>query len=119
NKRVPIASMPGVERLSIDNAIAAAEEAAGLGIPVIALFPHTEDSKKTDDGREAENPDNLVCRTVRGIKRAVPDIGVMCDVALDPYTSHGHDGILIEGDVANDASVEVLVRQSLVQAQAG
>jgi porphobilinogen synthase len=119
NKRIAIPSMPGVERLSIDNTVAAAEEAASLGIPVIALFPHTEDAKKTDDGREAENPDNLVCRAVRAIKRAVPEIGVMCDVALDPYTSHGHDGILIDGHVANDESVEVLVRQSLVQAEAG
>ena len=119
NQRIPIASMPGVERLSIDNTVAAAEEAASLGIPVIALFPHTGDSRKSEDGREAENPDNLVCRAVRAIKRAVPEIGVMCDVALDPYTSHGHDGILIDGYVANDESVEVLVRQSLVQAQAG
>jgi porphobilinogen synthase len=119
NKRVAVPSMPGVERLSIDNVVAAAEEAASLGIPVIALFPHTDDSKKTDDGREAENPDNLVCRAVRAIKRAVPDIGVMCDVALDPYTSHGHDGLLIDSYVANDESLEVLVRQSLVQAEAG
>jgi len=119
NKRVTVPSMPGVERLSIDNVVAAAEEAASLGIPVIALFPHTDDSKKTDDGREAENPDNLVCRAVRAIKRAVPDIGVMCDVALDPYTSHGHDGLLIDSYVANDESLEVLVRQSLVQAEAG
>ncbi len=119
NRRIPVPSMPGVDRLSIDNAVAAAEEAASLGIPVIALFPHTEDSKKTEDGREAENPENLVCRTVRSIKRAIPEIGIMCDVALDPYTSHGHDGILIDGHVANDESIEVLVRQSLVQAQAG
>ena len=119
NKRVPIPSMPGVERLSVDNAVAAAEEAMGLGIPVIALFPNTEDSKKTDDGREAANPDNLVCRAVRAIKKAVPDMGVMCDVALDPYTTHGHDGVLINGYVANDVTVEVLVKQSLVQAEAG
>ncbi len=119
NQRVAIPSMPGVERLSIDNAVAAAEEAAGLGIPVIALFPHTEPAKKTDDGREAENGDNLVCRAVRAIKRAVPEIGVMCDVALDPYTSHGHDGVLVGGYVVNDESVEILVRQSLVQAEAG
>jgi porphobilinogen synthase len=119
NKRVAIPSMPGVERLSVDCAVAAAEEAAHLGIPVIALFPNTEDSKKTDDGREAENPDNLVCRAVRAIKKAVPDIGIMCDVALDPYTSHGHDGLLIDGYVANDETVDVLVRQGLVQAEAG
>ncbi|HEX5281665.1 MAG TPA: porphobilinogen synthase [Micropepsaceae bacterium] len=119
NQRVAIPSMPGVERLSIDNAVAAAEEAAGLGIPLIALFPHTDAAKKTNDGREAQNPENLVCRAVRAIKRAVPEIGVMCDVALDPYTSHGHDGILVDDYVANDESVEILVRQSLVQAEAG
>jgi porphobilinogen synthase len=119
NKRVAIPSMPGVERLSVDAAVAAAEEAAGLGIPVIALFPNTEDSKKTADGREAENPENLVCRAVRAIKKAVPDIGIMCDVALDPYTSHGHDGLLIDGYVANDETVDVLVRQALVQVEAG
>jgi porphobilinogen synthase len=119
NKRVAIPSMPGVERLSVDAAVAAAEEAAGLGIPVIALFPNTEDSKKTADGREAENPENLVCRAVRAIKKAVPDIGIMCDVALDPYTSHGHDGLLIDGYVVNDETVDVLVRQALVQVEAG
>ena len=119
NKRVSIPSMPGVERLSVDNAVAAAEEAMSLGIPAIALFPNTEDSKKTNDGREAANPDNLVCRAVRAIKKAVPDIGIMCDVALDPYTSHGHDGVLIDGYVANDVTVEVLVTQSMVQAEAG
>jgi porphobilinogen synthase len=119
NKRVAIPSMPGVERLSVDCAVAAAEEAAHLGIPVIALFPNTEDSKKTADGREAENSDNLVCRAVRAIKKAVPDIGIMCDVALDPYTSHGHDGLLIDGYVANDETVDVLVRQAIVQAEAG
>ena len=119
NKRVAIPSMPGVERLSVDNAVAAAEEAMGLGIPVIALFPNTEDSKKTDDGREAANPDNLVCRAVRAIKKAVPDIGIMCDVALDPYTSHGHDGVLIDGYVANDVTVKVLVQQAIVQVEAG
>ena len=119
NRRIPVASMPGVERLSIDNAVAAAEEAVSLSIPVVALFPQTEDSKKTEDGREAVDADNLVCRAVRAIKRAVPEIGVMCDVALDPYTSHGHDGVLIDGYVANDESVEVLVAQSLVQAEAG
>src|SRR5882672_9075940 len=119
NKRVAIPTMPGVERLSVDAAVAAAEEAANLGIPVIALFPNTPESKKTADGREAENPDNLACRAVRAIKKAVPDIGIMCDVALDPYTSHGHDGVLIDNYVANDETVEVLVRQALVQAEAG
>jgi porphobilinogen synthase len=119
NKRVPVASMPGVERLSVDQAVKAAEEAATLGIPVIALFPYTDPSLKTEDGREATNGNNLVCRAVRAIKKAVPQIGVLCDVALDPFTTHGHDGLLIDGDVANDETVAVLVRQALVQAEAG
>ncbi len=118
-KREPVSSMPGVERLSTDLAVGAAEEAAKLGIPVIALFPHTDPALKSDDGREATNSDNLVCQTIRAIKRAVPQIGVLCDVALDPYTSHGHDGVLIGNDVANDETVEILVRQALVQAEAG
>jgi porphobilinogen synthase len=119
NKREPVASMPGVERLSVDLVVRAAKEAAGLGIPVIALFPQTPASLKTEDGREALNRDNLVCRAVRAIKTAVPEIGVLCDVALDPYTSHGHDGLLRDGDVHNDASVEMLVQQTLVQVEAG
>jgi len=90
-----------------------------LGIPVIALFPQTPPALKSDDGREALNPDNLVCRAVRAIKSAVPEIGVLCDVALDPYTSHGHDGVLRDGYVHNDATVDVLVQQSLVQVKAG
>ncbi len=118
-KREPIASMPGVERLSLDLAVAAAEEAAGLGIPVIALFPNTDPSLKTEDGREAINGNNLVCRTVRAIKKAVPQIGVLCDVALDPYTSHGHDGLIQDGDVHNNSTLKVLVQQALVQADAG
>ena len=119
NKRVPIASMPGVERLSVDLAAQAAEEAAKLGIPVIALFPYTDPALKTADGREATNADNLICRAVRAIKKAVPEIGVLCDVALDPYTSHGHDGLLIGDYVVNDETVEVLVKQALVQVEAG
>jgi porphobilinogen synthase len=119
NKREAVASMPGVERLSVDLVVKAAKEAAGLGIPVIALFPQTPACLKSDDGREALNPDNLVCRAVRAIKAAVPEIGVLCDVALDPYTSHGHDGVLRDGDVHNDATVELLVQQSLVQVAAG
>ena len=119
NKREAIASMPGVARLSSDLAVAAAREAADLGIPVIALFPHTPQALKTEDGREAINADNLVCRTVRAIKAAVPEIGILCDVALDPYTSHGHDGVLRGGDVHNDATVEILVRQARVQTEAG
>ncbi len=118
-KRDPVASMPGVDRLSVDLIAAAAEEAAGLGIPAVALFPYTEPSLKTVDGREAINPDNLVCRAVREIKRAVPGIGVLCDVALDPYTSHGHDGVLVDGTVANDETLAILSRQALVQAEAG
>ncbi len=118
-KRQAIASMPGVERLSLDLAVAAAQDAASLGIPVIALFPNTEPSLKTEDGREAVNGDNLVCRTVRAIKKAVPQIGVLCDVALDPYTSHGHDGLIRDGDVHNDSTLKVLVQQALVQAEAG
>ena len=119
NRREKVATMPGVERLSVDLIAGAAEEAAKLGIPVIALFPNTDPSLKSDDGREALNANNLVCRAVRAIKKAVPEIGVLCDVALDPYTSHGHDGILIDDYVANDESVELLVRQALVQAEAG
>jgi len=119
NRREAVATMPGVERLSVDLIAGAAEEAAKLGIPVIALFPNTDPSLKSDDGREALNANNLVCRAVRAIKKTVPEIGVLCDVALDPYTSHGHDGILIGDYVANDESVEILVRQALVQAEAG
>ncbi len=119
NKREPIASMPGVERLSVDLAVVAAKEASALGIPVIALFPQIPASLKTEDGREAVNPGNLVCRAVRAIKSAVPEIGVLCDVALDPYTSHGHDGLLRDGDVHNDTTVEMLVQQTLVQVTAG
>jgi porphobilinogen synthase len=119
NKREAVSSMPGVERLSVDLLVQAAKEAAQLGLPVIALFPQTPTGLKTEDGREAVNPDNLVCRAVRAIKSAVPQIGVLCDVALDPYTSHGHDGLLRDGDVHNDSTVEMLVRQSLVQVEAG
>jgi porphobilinogen synthase len=90
-----------------------------LGIPVVALFPNTKRELRTDDGREALNTDNLVCRAVRAIKAAVPDIGIMCDVALDPYTSHGHDGLMEGGEIVNDASVDVLVKQALLQADAG
>ncbi len=118
-KREAIASMPGVERLSVDQAVVAAGEAAKLGIPVIALFPSTDPSLKTEDGREAINAGNLVCRAVRAIKKAVPEIGILCDVALDPYTSHGHDGLIRDGDVHNDSTLEMLVRQALVQTEAG
>ena len=119
NAREPVPSMPGVERYSIDLAVKKAEEAAELGIPAIALFPNTPAALRSADGREAVNPGNLVCRAVRAVKKAVPDIGIMCDVALDPYTSHGHDGLMEGGEIVNDASVEMLVRQALVQAEAG
>lgn len=119
NQRVAVDSMPGVERLSIDLAVAAAEDAAELGIPAIALFPYTDFSLRNDQATEAVNLDNLVCRAVRAIKSAVPEIGVICDVALDPYTSHGHDGILLGEEIANDETIEVLIGQALVQAEAG
>ena len=119
NKRIPVGSMPGVDRISVDLVAEAAGEAARLGIPVIALFPYTEEGRKTDDGREALNPDNLVCRATRAVKEAKLDIGVLCDVALDPYTSHGHDGLLKDGTILNDETLEVLVAQALVQARAG
>ena len=119
NKRAPVAAMPGVDRLSIDNIVAAAEEAAGLGIPAIALFPYTEPKLRSADAGEAFNPDNLVCRATRAIKEAGLDLGVILDVALDPYTSHGHDGLLRGTEIANDETLEALVRQSLVQVEAG
>ena len=118
-EREAIASMPGVERRSVDLIVAAAREAEALGIPAIALFPNTDVAKRTDDAREAFNPDNLVCRATRAVKDSGGDVGVILDVALDPYTSHGHDGLLIDGAIANDATIEALVRQSLVQAAAG
>ncbi len=117
--RVPIDSMPGVDRLSIDEAVKAAEEAQALGIPAVALFPYTDASNRTPDGALATDPDNLVCRTVRAIKQAVPNLGIMCDVALDPYTSHGHDGLLDDDTILNDETVAVLVKQALVQVDAG
>ena len=116
----PIATLPGVSRWSISQIVDRAKEARDLGIPCIALFPNTPRDLRTDDGREALNPDNLMCRATRAIKDAVPDIGVLTDVALDPYTAHGHDGLIDDkGYVLNDATVEVLVGQSLNQARAG
>jgi len=117
--RHPVESMPGVERLSIDEAVRAAERAAELTIPCLALFPYTDPKRRDDGGSEALNPENLVCRAIRAIKKEVPDVGVLCDVALDPYTSHGHDGLLRDGVILNDETVSALVRQSLVQAEAG
>jgi len=119
NAREPVASMPGVERLSIDLAVVAARRAFELGIPAIALFPNTDPDKRSEDAREALNPDNLVCRATREIKSAVPEVGVILDVALDPYTNHGHDGIMRDGEIINDATLDILVAQSLVQAEAG
>src|SRR5665811_2219003 len=119
NARVPVPSMPGVERLTVDQAVREAERAAKLTIPCLALFPYTDPKLRDEIGSEALNPDNLVCRAIRAIKKAVPDIGLLCDVALDPFTSHGHDGLMREGEILNDETVAVLVRQALVQAQAG
>ncbi|MCW5773086.1 MAG: porphobilinogen synthase, partial [Rhodospirillaceae bacterium] len=118
-RREPVASMPGVERLSVDQIAEAAGEAAALGIPCIALFPNTPAARKDEDGAEALNPDNLVCRAIRAIKAKHADLGVLCDVALDPYTSHGHDGVIRDGYVVNDESVAILAEQALVQARAG
>ncbi|MFA6020227.1 MAG: porphobilinogen synthase [Rhodospirillales bacterium] len=119
DKQEPIASMPGVSRLSIDLLVKAAGEAKKLGIPAIAVFPKIDAKLKTPDGREAWNADNLICRAVAAVKKKHPDLGVICDVALDPFNSDGHDGIWQDGDVMNDASVELLCRQALVQAEAG
>ena len=119
NMREPIASMPGVARLSLDLVVKAAEEAAGLGIPAICLFPYTDPSLKTGDCAEAWNPDNLTNRAIRAIKAEVPEIAVMTDVALDPYNANGHDGLVRDGIILNDESVEVLVRMALVQAESG
>jgi porphobilinogen synthase len=116
----PIAALRGVSRWSVDQLAAKAREAASLGIPCVALFPNTPQRLRTDEAAEALNPDNLICRAVRAIKDAVPDIGVLTDVALDPYTAHGHDGLVDErGCVRNDDTVAVLVEQALVQAAAG
>ncbi|WP_043879064.1 porphobilinogen synthase [Azorhizobium caulinodans] len=117
--RENVASMPGVERLSIDEAVRAAEMAAKLRIPALALFPYTEPGLRDPHGSEALNDNNLVCRALRAIKARVPEIGLITDVALDPYTSHGHDGLMDGERIVNDATVEVLVRQSIVQAQCG
>ena len=115
----PVASLPGVARLSVDRAVAAAREARALGIPAMALFPFTSAKDRSADAALAFDPDNLMCRAARAIKDAVPDIGLMADVALDPYTDHGHDGFLENGAIVNDRTVEALVRQSIVEARAG
>ena len=120
NQRVPVPAMPGVERLSVDLLIDEARACAELGIPALALFPVTPEQKKTADGREAWNPEGLVQTAARELKTAVPALGIVADVALDPFTTHGHDGLLDDsGYVVNDATVDVLVRQALSQAEAG
>ncbi|WGF90062.1 porphobilinogen synthase [Marinivivus vitaminiproducens] len=119
NVAQPVASMPGVARHSVDRLPFLAEEAAKLGLPALALFPATPQELKAEDGREALNADNLVCRAARTLKDAVPGLGLIADVALDPYTSHGQDGLVIDGKVANDETLAVLAEQACVQAEAG
>jgi porphobilinogen synthase len=119
NQRQPIASMPGVERRSLDLVVEAAAEARDLGIPVICLFPYTDPRLKTATCDEAWNPENLTNRAIRAIKAQVPDIAVMTDVALDPYNAHGHDGLVVDGIILNDETVEALVKMALAQAEAG
>ncbi len=118
-ERVPVASMPGIARLSVDEIVKDARKAARLGIPAVALFPNTPGNLKSEDGEEAFNPENLMCRATRAVKKAVPEIGIVCDVALDPYTTHGQDGLVRNDYVVNDESVAALVKQALVQAEAG
>ena len=116
----PIATLPGVSRRTVDRLAERAREARDLGIPCIALFPNTPRELRSERGEEALNPDNLMCRAIRAIKDAVPDIGILTDVALDPYTAHGHDGLIDDaGYVLNDETTEQLVGQALVQARAG
>jgi porphobilinogen synthase len=119
NTRTPVASMPGVDRITVDQCVRDAERAMKLDIPCIALFPFTDPSLRDETGSEALNANNLVCQSVRAIKKEFPDLGVLCDVALDPFTSHGHDGLLRGDKILNDETVAVLVRQALVQAEAG
>ena len=117
--RTPVESMPGVDRLSVDLFVEAVKQARDLGIPAVAIFPETDPKAKTPDAREAYNPGNLVCRAITAAKKAVPDIGIVCDVALDPFNSDGHDGIVRDGVILNDESVEALVKQAIVQTEAG
>jgi porphobilinogen synthase len=117
--RQAIASMPGVERLSIEALVDAAGEAAALGVPAIALFPVVPPNLKSEQGEESWNPENLCNRALRAVKRAVPAVGLICDVALDPYTSHGHDGLLVDGQILNDETIDILCQQALAQAAAG
>ncbi len=119
NTRTAIRTMPGVERLSVDLAVAAAKDARAAGIPALALFPNTPDALRNADGSEAYNPDNLMCRALRAIKDAVPEIGLIADVALDEYSSDGQDGLVRDGEILNDETVAAMVRSALVQADAG
>jgi len=118
-KREAVLSMPGVERLSVDLLAEEVGKAQELGIPAVAVFPYTPEGLKTPGGSEALNPDNIVCRGVREIKKHVSNMGVLCDVALDPYNSDGHDGLVKDGEILNDETVEILCQQSVVQADAG
>jgi porphobilinogen synthase len=117
--RVPVTSMPGVERWSVAEAAKAAKQAKALGIPAVAIFPYIDAEKKDAEGSAAVDPDGLVCRAVKAMKDAAPEVGVMCDVALDPFTEHGHDGVVGGGRILNDATIERLVEQGLAQAAAG
>ncbi len=119
NARTPVESMPGVDRLTVDLFVEAAKQARDLGIPAVAIFPETDPARKTPDAREAYNPDGLVCRAITAVKKHVSGIGVVCDVALDPFNSDGHDGIVRDGYVQNDESLEALVKQAIVQTEAG
>ena len=115
----PVGAMPGVSRLSIQRLVERAAEAAELGVPALALFPVIDPSKKTLRADEACKTDNLLGRAVRAVKKSVPELGIICDVALDPYTTHGQDGIIADGEIANDETIEVLIRQALAEAEAG
>jgi porphobilinogen synthase len=119
DERIPVAAMPGVERLSIAHAADAAREARALGIPCIAVFPHIDGARKDASGALAADPDGVIARAVKAMKDAAPEVGVMCDVALDPFTDHGHDGLIVGGRVVNDPTIERLVEQGLMQAKAG
>ncbi|MGB4106220.1 MAG: porphobilinogen synthase [Alphaproteobacteria bacterium] len=119
NAREPVQSMPGVERVTVDQLLKDIKRAADLDIRAFALFPVVPAEKKTMDGREALNPGNLICRAISEIKKHLPDVGIITDVALDPYTTHGHDGLMHNGKILNDETVEILCKQSLIQAQAG
>ena len=119
NSRTAIKTLPGVERLSVDLAVAAAKEAADAGIPALALFPNTQDERRNEGATEAYNPDNLMCRALSAIKAAVPNIGLIADVALDEYSSDGQDGLVRDGEILNDETIAVMVKSALVQAKAG